>query len=158
MKFIDDLNTMSSPIIFNSNTIELAMHNSSCWVLDLLCVNVEKSENFPNISKTFICCFHAKKKLTRWTPVEMTASKSESTSVKAAWRGKPHTCWRKQHCLCHQARVAQVVARWHAVPEIQVQTLPRANLNVHIFLSLSYIVAYIMYYKCHSRLRLCWEH
>ena len=32
------MNTMSSPIIFNSNTIELTEQSSWYWVLDLLCV------------------------------------------------------------------------------------------------------------------------
>ena len=39
MKFLDDKNTVSCPIIFNSGTIELNVHTSCCWVLDLLCVS-----------------------------------------------------------------------------------------------------------------------
>ena len=36
MKFIDDVNTMLCPIIFNSKTIELTVR-TFYWVLDLLC-------------------------------------------------------------------------------------------------------------------------
>ena len=38
MNIPNDKNTMSCPIKINSNTIELTVHNSRYWVLDLLCV------------------------------------------------------------------------------------------------------------------------
>ena len=44
MKFIDDMNTMSCPIIFNSNTMELTMHTSCYWVLDLLCASTDNKQ------------------------------------------------------------------------------------------------------------------
>ena len=40
IKFQDDINTMLCPKIFKSNTIELTVHTSCYWVLDLLCVNL----------------------------------------------------------------------------------------------------------------------
>ena len=40
MNILNDINTMSCPIENNSNTIELTVHTSCYWVLDLLCVIV----------------------------------------------------------------------------------------------------------------------
>ena len=41
MNILNDINTMSFPIKSNSNTIELTVHISCYWVLDLLCVNIK---------------------------------------------------------------------------------------------------------------------
>ena len=49
--------------------------------------------------------------------------------------------------FCIKQRVAELVAWWLAVLEIQVQTLPGANQCEQIFVSLSCVVAYVMYYK-----------
>ena len=38
-ELLDEINNVFCPIIFNSNTIEITVHTSCYWVLDLLCVN-----------------------------------------------------------------------------------------------------------------------
>ena len=46
---------MLSPIIFNSNTIELKVHTSCYWVLDLLCVTLDFAIDVLNLFCPF--CF-----------------------------------------------------------------------------------------------------
>ena len=44
MNILNDINTMSYPIKNNSNTIELTLHTSCYFVLDLLCVSIKESK------------------------------------------------------------------------------------------------------------------